>query len=182
MAGTRITIRVRGEAQAQARLNEIVNRLKKPEGGLIKATNKVAEVFAENYDREGSMVGGWPQLAEKTQNLREYYGYPREHPILIRYGALRAVAVEFFEEAKKPGRTSKNDDYSNQTTTGTLSISGDRAELQVSGWKVSNQYGFSHPNNPTDTPARPFWFIDRNSVAAAREGVKEWIEDEVLKR
>lgn len=179
---TRIVIRVKGEEQAMKRLADIEARLRNPKGGLIRATNKVAEKFGENFDGEGSLVGGWPDLAEQTRNIREWQGFPAEHPILFRYGALRAIAVEFFEEAKRGGSRSKGDNYSNEVVTGRLDINGNVAQMWVGGsYKVMNHYG--HPNVAPegDNPPRPFWFVNRYSVAAAREGVKDWIEDEVLK-
>lgn len=180
----RITVRVRGRREAERYINRVIGELQEPKGGLVKATNKVAEVFAKNYDSEGSMVGGWPDLAEMTQDIREEQGFPASHPILIRYGSLRAVAVDFFENTRREGKTSKGDNYSDETVTGSLNIRRNVATMQVGGsYKVRNQTG--HPGGGWapggDVPPRPFWFVDRHTVAAARDGLKDWIEDEVLK-
>lgn len=169
-----------GLAVAQKRINQIINRLGQPRRGLELATNQVAGVFQDNYDSEGSHVGGWPQLAELTNAMRAYQGYDEEHPILIRYGALRAVAVEFFKDAKAGEAISHGDDYSDNVVSGSLRISGNTATLHMGGsYKVLNQTGHSNARTGPN-PARPFWFIDRAAVAAAGAGVKSWIEDEVL--
>lgn len=178
---TRITIRTRGIPQAISKLEDIVKRVQEPKNGLVRATNRVAAEWGKNFDAEGQQVGGWPELAEMTQNIREYQGFNADHPILIRYGALRAVAIEFFEQARREGQTSKGDNYSDEVVKGTLSIARNTASLKVGdSWKVANQWGFRTATGST-TPARPFWYVDRRAIAAAREGVKEWLEDDVLR-
>jgi hypothetical protein len=176
-----ITFSVTGLQQAVAKIAQIQRNLAQPKTGLERATHKVAEVFEKNYDSEGGLVGGWPDLAEKTQNMRAWQGFEPEHPIMIRYGSFRAVAVEFFKTAKDGHVFSSTDDYSDQTVTGSLQIAGNKATLQVGGsYKVLNQWGYGNTNGSGDNPARPYWFIDRQSVAAGVEGIRDWIENEVL--
>lgn len=179
---SRFTIVVKNDKAAAARIDEIARRLKQPKNGLIRATNKVAQKFGENFDSEGGLVGGWPDLAEQTQGMREWQGFSPDHPILIRYGALRAVAVEFFQNAKGSGSVSKGDSYSDEVVKGSLSLRGQTARLYIGGsYKVMNQFGYPDTNGSGVNPPRPFWFVNKHSIAAARDGVKEWIEDEVLK-
>lgn len=171
-----------GHVPVQKRLSKIAKSLAQPRTGLEKATNKVAGVFEDNYDSEGGHVpGGWPELSELTLAMREYQGYP-DGPILVRYGALRAVAVEFFKDAKAGQAITHGDDYSDNVVAGSLQVSNKVATLHMGGsYKVLNQMGHDNarwgPN-----PARPFWFVDRATVAAASEGIRDWIEDEVLAR
>jgi hypothetical protein len=182
MATRRVTVQVRGLREVEKKLDDIFDRLQNPGDGLVRATNKVAEVWGKNFDEEGRAVGGWPELAEMTQSIRESQGFPPEHPILIRYGSLRAVAIEFFEEARREGKTSKGDNYSDETVRGSLDIDRNTATLTVGdSWKVANQWGHPNQRGQRPTPARPFWFVDRHSIAAAKEGVMDWIEDEVLR-
>lgn len=177
-----INIQVTGITEAAQALQQIADRLQNAENGLLRATNNVADVWRKNFDSEGSMVsGGWPELADATQEIRANEGFSPDHPILFRYGALRGVAVEFFQKASHGGSTSQSDNYSQQVTTGSLSITDKVATLEAHGWKVANQWG--HPGNGRygPVPARPFWFVDKSTIAAAREGIRDWILDEVVK-
>lgn len=182
-----ITFTVTGLAEAQARINQIIDRLNEPKEGLERATNQVAGVFAHNYDTEGGLVGGWAQLAEVTNAMREWQGYSAEHPILIRYGALRAVAVEFFQEARAGSAISVGDDYSGQTVSGSLQINRNVATLHIGGsYKVLNQFDYTNirtgPNGRYQGwEARPYWFVSNEVVAAASKGVRDWVVTEVLK-
>lgn len=179
MARTQVTIRVRNRKEAEQRVNDIISKLRSPKGGLERATENVAKEWAKNFDEEGSRVGGWADLAEMTQNMREYQGFAPAHPILIRYGALRAVAVDFFERGRE-GQRSEGDNYSDEVVKGRLSINRNTAELEIGGsYKVANQYGFLTKTGQF-VPARPFWFVDRGVSAAARTGIRDWIVYEVL--
>src|SRR3990172_4992464 len=62
-----------------------------------KITTAVANIWRENFDSEGRMVGGWADLRERTQEERAQMGLNPSNPILYRYGNLRAVAIEFFQ-------------------------------------------------------------------------------------
>lgn len=174
-----IVIQVIGAHEAMARLNKITHGLEHPKEGLIRSTHKVADIFGKNFDEEGSAVGGWAELSEQTVAMREYQGYPGEHPILFRYGALRGMAVEFFQKTAG-GSSSAGDDYSNNVVQASLEVDDQRAVLSIGGsYKVLNQTG--HPNARWgDNPARPFWFIDTDTIVGARDAMVDWIKDEVL--
>lgn len=171
--------------QVRARLDKIIRNLNDPKEGLERATHKVAGIFKENYDNEGSMVGGWPALSDYALNIRQWQGVP-PGPILVRYGALRAIAVEFFQTARAGSSASAGGSYpfktwSDQTVTGQLNVSGPRATLILGGsYKILNQWGHENWGPMSDVPARPFWFVGPQSIAASRDGIVEWIEDEVL--
>lgn len=182
MVTRRVQIRVTGLRGVERKLDQIFDRLKEPKEGLIRATNRVAKEWGDNFDSEGGRVGGWPELAEMTRDIREYQGFPPDRPIMLRYGALRAIAVEYFENAKREGRAAKGDNYSDETVKGSLEITRGTATLRVGdSWKVANQWGFTNSATGQQVPARPFWFVDRRAVAAAKEGVMDWLEDEVLR-
>ena len=177
-----VRVVVTGVPEAMQKLTEVQGKLQNDrETAVLQATNEVAGVWRQNFDREGGMVGGWAELAEKTQNLREYYGYSASHPILFRYGALRGVAVDFFQQARGSGSVSKSDSYSAQDTRGTLELSNGLAKLSAQGWKVANQYGFTGGRGESPTPPRPFWFVDNNVIAAAGKGVEYWLLHDVLR-
>lgn len=168
-----------GDTRTQAEyLRRVESRLRSPRNGLVKAANAAAGVWEKNFRRGGSMVGGWAQLAEATKQTRQRQGFP-PGPVLIRYGALKAVVTEGFMSARGPASWSRRDPYSTQNTRARLSISKDVATLSAHGWKVANQYG--HPNRSGRAiPPRPFWFVDRTVMAASKSAVEKWIADEVL--
>lgn len=176
----RVEVRVSGMDEALRHVKRVRDRLENErEDGLSKAVQELAKVFDENFQSEGGKVGGWKPLADATIRRREYYGYPGEHPIMIRYSALRGVVAEDMKPGK-PGRFSRSDNYSGHVTQGSLDIDTDTAILTAKGWKVSNQYGFKNKYG-SKTPARPFWFTNKHAVRAAKDGVVMWIVDEVVK-
>lgn len=175
----RVTIRG-GDTRLQAEyLRMVQSRLSDPKTGLVKAANAAAGVWEKNFRSQGAMVGGWAKLAEATIRNRERQGMPTG-PVLIKYGALKAVVTEGFMEARGPGQWSKTDPYSPHSTRGRLTISKGLARLTATGWKVANQYG--HPNRSGKAiPPRPFWFVDRTVMAASKSAVEKWIADEVVR-
>lgn len=178
---TTYDIEVVGVARVIAHLAKLQSGLQEPTKGLENATNYVAKVFRQNYDSEGGLVGGWEDLAEKTQSIRSWQGFEPEHPIMVRYDSLRHIAVTFFETAKAGYRASSTDGYSDQTVEGSLTISGSRATLSIGGgYKILNQFGYPDTNGSGDNPARPYWFINAQVVDEAQHGVVDWIKDEVL--
>lgn len=158
-------------------INRVRRRLQDPQGGLIAAANATAGVWEDNFRTSGGEVGGWAELAQSTLDNRARQGMP-SGPILIKYGALKAVVTEGFMEAKGPGSWSKNDPYSPHTTSARLTINKGLATLSARGWKIANQYGYS---NRRYAPARPFWFVNRNVMAASKKAVEKWIADEVVR-
>lgn len=175
----RVTL-VGGDSKTQiAFLQQVERRLRDPRTGLVKAANAAAREWEKNFRTGGAAVGGWAQLAEATKQNRARQGMP-QGPVLIKYGALKAVVSEGFMEARGPGTWSKTDPYSPHTTRGRLTISKGLAKLTASGWKVANQYG--HPNHSGKAiPPRPFWFVDRTVMAASKSAVEKWIADEVIR-
>lgn len=179
---TTVTIRVRNMAQAIEKVNEVERKTtSEREGGVLRATNQVAKVWAKNFAGEGSAVGGWAALRPRTQRTREWQGFSPRHPILYRYGTLRGVMVDFFQQARGSGEVNKADTYSGHITTGALSIKDGVAKLEGRGWKIANQWGYPAANGAGETPARRFWFVDDSVIGAARQGVVDWLLDEVVK-
>lgn len=177
--GVRINVTLKGGVgQQQKYLAQLNRRLKDRRGGLLEAVHEIAEEWDDNFRSEGSEVGGWAALAEATIKRRAAAGYPA-WPILVRYGALRKVAIEGFMSANSSGSWASGDNYSGHNTKGTLRLNKGEATLSAHGWKVANQWG--HPNwRGKPIPARPFWYIDRNVRSSARDGVVRWIVDEVI--
>ena len=65
------------------------------------------ERIAERFQGEGdSTVGAWAPLTEATENIREWLGFGREHPINERTGRLRHFVENSFE-IKPLGQTAE---------------------------------------------------------------------------
>lgn len=158
---------------AQKFFDRMMSHLRKPDP--TRSVKRVAEMWAHNFQGEGSMIGGWAQLAQSTIEQRERQGFGGTHPILIRYGSLYAMSTLWFMNAK-PGTATAWSQGSGRAvpTTASLDITDGTATLGLSGPKTVHQKG-----NWT-TPKRQYWFTDRNIVMAARLGVLEWINDEVI--
>ena len=186
-----INIQVSGLNEAIQWLDRFGEHLENPTMGLEYATHSMADVFARNYDGEGSEVGGWAELSEYTNRIREWQGFDPDHPVLVRSGALRAMAVEFFQTAMAGQTATAGDDFpaktwSDQVVRGHLDIqdsgNGQTAVLSLGGsYKLLNQFGHANAFGYEDNPARPYWFITSASTTAARDGVIKWLQDEVLK-
>ena len=175
----RVTLKGGTTTLQQQYLKRVQDRLRDPQKGLVKAANAAASLWEKNFRSGGKAVGGWAELAEATKRNRARQGMP-SGPILIKYGALKAVVTEGFMSARGPGAWMKTDPYSPHTTRGRLAIRRGVATLSAHGWKVANQYG--HPNHTGRAiPPRPFWFVDRNVMAASKTAVEKWIADEVVR-
>lgn len=174
-----ITITATGIREVIANLRKLQDGLEHPKEGLLRSTHAVAGVFAKNYDEQGSAVGGWADLSEQTLAMREWQGFD-PGPIMYRYGALRDMAVAFFQRSTG-GSESKGDSYSDNVTTATLDIEDNKAALSLGGsYKVLNQFGYPNTNGSGENPARPFWFINSDTIVAGRDAMEDWIKDEVL--
>jgi len=170
----RVTIKG-GDTHLQAEyLQRVMERLSDPRNGLIKAANAAAGVWERNFREGGALVGGWKDLAQATVENRVRQGMPAG-PVLIKYGALKYVTTDAFMEANGPSSWSRSDPYSDNVTRGRLDIRKGVAHLSASGWKTVHQT--EGPNRP----ARPFWFVDANVMAASKSAVEKWITDEVLR-
>lgn len=160
---------------ARKYFDTLMTRLQKPDPK--RAVKRVAEMWAHNFKGEGSMVGGWAQLAQSTIEERERQGFGGTHPILIRYGSLYAMSTLWFMDARPGIATSWSMNRGRPVaTTASLDITDGTATLGLAGPKTVHQKGNWTP------PKRQYWFTDRNIVLAARLGVLEWINDEVLPR
>lgn len=111
---------------------------------------------------------------------RARLGFNPAHPILYRYGNLRAVAVDFpatmSENSFKWAVMSDPDDGDTQATTFVTLAGQGFGTLSFSSVKAVHMYG----NQRTGMPARPFWFVDDAVIVAGRDAVIKWIGDEVL--
>lgn len=160
-------VTVTGMGRAVTALGKLRYALGRPRPGLFRATNKVAELWGVNYDQEGSMVGGWADLAARTQAERAKLGFGAAHPILFRYGALYGVTIDMFAHAQQNAWAVAGD--GDARVGGALTVSNNTATLYAVGWPIANQWEDSRH------PARPYWFVDQRSVAAAKVGVEEWL-------
>lgn len=164
-------VEVEGLENVLAAFATLREELSNPTIGLVSATNGVAAVWAANYDAEGSMVGGWADLAQKTQDLRQAKGLDPEHPILFRYGTLRGIVIDLFQKPAASSATATSD--SGADISGSLTISEGTATLSASGWPVVNQWEDAAKNRP----ARPYWFVNPQVEQAALDGVALWLGD-----
>ena len=168
-------VQVTGLNEARLWLDEFTRRLNDRHAGLFRAVNRVADVWKDNFDDEGRRVGRWAPLAESTVQRRASQGFGPEHPILQRSGALRNVVIDTFQSASGNHTETRGDAYSGQLTTSTIEVdSSGVARIEAHGWKVSNQYeaGGHEP--------RPFWFVDKTVLYAARSGVVDWLANDVI--
>lgn len=146
----------------------VKDRLAQP--NPTESVKKVAEVWKQRFDAEGR--GNWPPLQPATVADRISKGYGAG-PMLVRSRSLRHAALTLFLSGSPGTRTWR--DARGIPTTSSFSVSGGTATLEMSGVKIKHQTGnWNHP-------ARPFWFTDPTTVEAAKIGIVEWIEKEVLK-
>lgn len=174
-----VRVVTKGYPEAIAYLDAVRTRLLNDRtAGLVRAVRRIGDVWKDNFDTEGSRVGGWAPLAEYTQADRAELGFSPDHPILRRDGALRNVVIDLLtsQTSTSQGQSrSERDTYSDQVTTSALTLDGGHVTISAHGWKVANQYDtrgdrFGHP-------ARPFWFVDDAVLYAARSGVVDWLTD-----
>lgn len=138
---------------------------------MHQSVQRMAGVWQSNFSGEGSMVGGWRQLADFTNDERQRRGYPREHPILVQSGGLRRVAIEGLLKVNGPQWLQA------KGVSMVYNPGNAGASLRISGTKVSNQFRIR--TRDMDSPPRPFWFVDRNVTGAATEGLHDWIKKEL---
>ena len=146
--------------------------------GLFTAVNRIGDLYLANFDSEGGMVGGWKDLKEYTNIVREQQGFPAEHPILRRDGALRDAMAIFLQKVRRTALLTTRDSYSQNETAVMANTFGDSTVvIEAKGWKVSNQYD---TGGKYGHPARMMWWVDKRTIFAAKSGITEWLANDVL--
>ena len=97
MAGVEISIKVNGVAKVQGKLTRLAQKL----GDLTVPNRAVATQlyswFIDNFDHDGSLVGGWVPLAPATIRQKDRLG---KEKMLVRSGHLRASVLPFSDAAR----------------------------------------------------------------------------------
>ncbi len=175
MAEQFITAKYTGIDREIRRFGRVETIVKDP--NMAPIMNAIAEVWEVNFDAEGSMVGGWRELTESTQRLRQARGFGPDHPILKQTGALRSAAIEALKSVK-----GKSAIYSGSGVRMNYSSSDGQAQAVIEGEKVTNQFrsrvrgrfGFS-------APPRRFWFVDSTVTNAASAALLKSVNEEIKK-
>jgi len=175
-----VTVTSTGIPQVLQWLGGVQQRIEDREDVVKKITGAIANIWRDNFDSGGRMVGGWADLRERTQEERAQMGLNPSHPILYRYGNLRAVAIEFFQNIASSsgwGWTSAGDVDDGDMQAATYFRQGkDGATLSFSSVKAVHQYGSSKAY----IPDRPFWFVDDSIIGASRDVILDWLDKEVI--
>lgn len=175
MAGIKLKVTFRNEAAALLYLHKVQDKLKRP--NLNKAVNRIGAYWQKNFTSEGGMVGGWAGLSERTIANRKQQGYGAG-PTLFRYGSLYRMSSAYFANQKGSGRRSQSTPYDKRaghTTQASLKLGNGYATLNVAGPKVYNQWP-SHNGRP----AREFWPFTPGLRKEARQGVVDWLVEDVI--
>ena len=173
--GVKIKVTFKNEAAAFLYLHKVEDRLKRP--NLNKAVNRVGKYWQHSFSNQGSAVGGWAGLAASTIAERQRQGYGAG-PVLFRYGALYRMSSAFFANQQGSGSRSQSTPYdkrSGHTTSARLKLSNGYASLTVGGPKVYNQWPGSYGR-----PAREFWPFTPGLRKEARQGVVDWLVEDVI--
>lgn len=170
-----IKVSVSGLREALGQVKNIQELVKSDDGRSRVATgavNVMGEGFRKNFIAEGSMVGGWADLAERTVADREERGFGGEHPILIRYGGLIDTTTTALSKVKN-STTFYSTDPDGKAIGVTVQIGNGAVIASAYGEKSTNQV-------QTDSaPARPFWFTNAVSKGWARDGAVRTLEEEI---
>lgn len=170
-----INLRYTGLDAVQRRIQKVETVVKNPHPAPI--VQNVARVWKVNYDAEGAMVGGWRELAEMTQRVREQRGFNPEHPILKQYGHLYRAAILSLIDARGRSGRSNQDGAAMSWRSSPGSI-----QLHIAGRKVSNQFRQQSRKRGSpifSAPPRRFWFVNPQVVRAATEGLRKSINREL---
>ena len=160
----KITTTVTGMQAALAHIRKVEDYINGAGKDVATAGfNAAGTIFEKNFDAEGRGfgLGGWDDLAESTIAERERKGFSGEHPILVRYGELRAITATSLRTAGGSG-TFGSTDPDGKTIRVELNIGDNGGYATASGMKAWNQV-------PTrNAPARPFWFTTKTVTRAIR--------------
>lgn len=125
----------------------------------IAGFNAAGDVFERNFQTEGKAggLGGWAQLAERTQEEREALGFDPNHPILVRYGDLRYATSTLLRDAKGSAVFMSTDKQGHDIAV-TLNIGHNSGVARAFGDKAQNQ------------ETRQFWMTTQPVTRAVRKG------------
>jgi len=161
----RLTVTVKGFDAAVLRILAVDKVVRNSGKDMsIAALNAMGKVFESNFQSEGSMVGGWEQLADRTVENRMLLGFPGEHPILYRYGDLREWTATGLRRATGSG-TFGATDAQGKSIEVSIKAGKNGAIVTASGVKSINQN-----ETARGAPARPYWFTTSVVQDAARKG------------
>lgn len=139
----------------------------------LRALNRAANVWNQNFLSEGQEVGGWRQLAERTIEDRERLGFGGAHPIMIRYNHLRELTAENLSRYRSPNGSWSKSDPQHGVIRVSLSTRQGRMEVVATGNKAMNQV------RAKNRPPRPYWFVNTKVKRDVRSGVVDFLTDEV---
>lgn len=167
---------VTGLAQAMKQVEDIKNYVKSDDGRneiAIAGLRGMASLFDKNFVSEGSLVGGWADLSDKTIEERIRLGFS-EGPILVRHGDLREITSTSLMTASGAGTFTKTDGQG-KTIVVTLAAHGGRLNVSAGGDKAFNQVA------TRTAPARPYWFVNNGVLTALKASSVEQLT-EAIKR
>jgi len=139
----------------------------------VEALNSAAKVWSRNFIGEGSEVGGWRELAERTVEQRERLGFGGEHPIMIRYGQLRELTTENLMRTRSPSGSWTRSDPQGGSIHVSLSTRNGHMEVVATGNKAMNQ------ERSTKRPPRPYWFVNPGLRRDVRNSVSDFLTGEL---
>ncbi len=164
----RLEVSVVGFGEALAHIKKVQEYVdQSPEEVGMAGVNAAGTIFEKNFDLEGKGgAGGWVDLADSTVAERVRKGFPGEHPILIRYGDLRAITGTSLRVAGGSGIFGMTD-ADGKSIRVDINAGSHGAIVTASGEKSLNQ-------NPTQyAPARPYWFVNSAVLGAVRKRAVE---------
>lgn len=177
------------ERSAQRQLNNMAEWTGKFRSSMLSqdVMDSAVKYIGRDIDRkfrtEGSSesTGKWQNLSPLTQDVREFRGYPRAHPILQQSGALRNLAAGKLVSWGIGTRSFAGGDGDGTRMTAWTSQSTFNAK--ISGPKVVNHFGGANEEaffssrigvrNPGKIPARPFFGFGYAATLQARDAIIE---------
>jgi len=140
-----------GERQVMAGLTGVLKRIK----DLRPLANPWDWRLRRNVERhfrgEGTSKGSWASLSLATQLQRSRMGYPPEHPILVRTGALKRSLVQ---------------------KGGQHILKKHRKYIE---WGTKIPYAFYHQRGTKKMPARKMLLIDANDLSRMIQDAREYM-------